>query len=151
MRRVRSLAMLRVRPWEEYSGFAMGLPADCCWGSRSARCSSGTGISTRRRCRWAPLRWLLALMVFALFLRMLVCGVGLGATCMQGTLPAPWFVVLRWVTGLAAPLVMAWMAERTLRIPNTQSATGILYVASVTVFTGELMSQLLSVTTQYPL
>ena len=99
----------------------------------------------------APLRWLLALMVFALFLRMLVCGVGLGATCMQGTLPAPWFVVLRWVTGLAAPLVMAWMAERTLRIPNTQSATGILYVASVTVFTGELMSQLLSVTTQYPL
>ena len=98
-----------------------------------------------------PLRRLLALMVLALFLRMLVCGVGLGATCAEGTLPAPWFVVLRWVTGLAAPLVMAWMAERTLRIPNTQSATGILYVAAVTVFTGELMSQLLSVTTKYPL
>lgn len=98
-----------------------------------------------------PLRRLLALMVFALFLRILVCGVGLGATCTEGTLPAPWFVVLRWATGLAAPLVMAWMAERTLRIPNTQSATGILYVAAVTVFTGELMSQLLSVTTRYPL
>ena len=99
----------------------------------------------------APLRRLLALMVAALFLRMLVCGIGLGATCMEGPIPAPWFVVLRWVTGLAAPLVMAWMVERTLRIPNTQSATGILYVAAVTVFTGELMSQLLSVTTPYPL
>ncbi len=99
----------------------------------------------------APLRRLLALMVAALFLRMLVCGIGLGATCMDGPIPAPWFVVLRWVTGLAAPLVMAWMVERTLRIPNTQSATGILYVAAVTVFTGELMSQLLSVTTTYPL
>ena len=99
----------------------------------------------------APLRRLLALMVAALFLRMLVCGIGLGATCMEGPIPAPWFVVLRWVTGLASPLVMAWMVERTLRIPNTQSATGILYVAAVTVFTGELMSQLLSVTTTYPL
>ena len=97
----------------------------------------------------APLRRLLALMVAALFLRMLVCGIGLGATCMEGPIPAPWFVVLRWVT--ASPLVMAWMVERTLRIPNTQSATGILYVAAVTVFTGELMSQLLSVTTTYPL
>ena len=99
----------------------------------------------------APLRRLLALMVAALFLRMLVCGIGLGATCMEDPIPAPWFVVLRWVTGLASPLVMAWMVERTLRIPNTQSATGILYVAAVTVFTGELMSQLLSVTTTYPL
>ena len=99
----------------------------------------------------APLRQLLALMVAALFLRMLVCGIGLGAICMEGPIPAPWFVVLRWVTGLASPLVMAWMVERTLRIPNTQSATGILYVAAVTVFTGELMSQLLSVTTTYPL
>ena len=99
----------------------------------------------------APLRRLLAWMVVALLLRMLVCGAGLGATCSEGALPAPWFVVLRWVTGLAAPLVMTWMVERTLRIPNTQSATGILYVAAVTVFTGELMSQLLSVTTPYPL
>ena len=101
--------------------------------------------------RMAPLRSLLAWMLLALFLRMLVCGIGLGATCMEGTLPAPWFVVLRWATGLAAPLVMTWMVERTLRIPNTQSATGILYVAAVTVFTGELMSQLLSVTTPFPL
>lgn len=99
----------------------------------------------------APLRRLLGWMVAALLLRMLVCGIGLGVSCVEAELPAPWFVVLRWTTGLAAPLVMAWMVERTLRIPNTQSATGILYVAAVTVFTGELMSQLLSVTTPYPL
>ena len=91
------------------------------------------------------------LMVLAISLRIVVCGAGLVAMLAAGPLPAPWFVVLRWLTGLVAPLVMAWMVERTLRIPNTQSATGILYVAAVMVFTGELMSQLLSVTTAYPL
>ncbi len=99
----------------------------------------------------APLRRLLALMVVAIGLRIGICGAGLVAMLSAGPLPAPWFVVLRWLTGLVAPLVMAWMVERTLRIPNTQSATGILYVAAVMVFTGELMSQLLSVTTAYPL
>jgi hypothetical protein len=36
------------------------------------------------------------------------------------------------------------MAWKTLQIPNTQSATGILYVAVIGVFTGELLGLLLS-------
>jgi hypothetical protein len=36
------------------------------------------------------------------------------------------------------------MAWQTLKIPNTQSATGILYVAVIAVFLGELTAQLLS-------
>jgi hypothetical protein len=43
------------------------------------------------------------------------------------------------------------MARRTLEIPNTQSATGILYVAVLGVFTGELTGLLLSATSAYPL
>ena len=36
------------------------------------------------------------------------------------------------------------MSWQTLKIPNTQSATGILYVAVITTFLGELTAQLLS-------
>jgi hypothetical protein len=35
------------------------------------------------------------------------------------------------------------MARKTLDIPNTQSATGILYVASLAAILGELTGQLL--------
>jgi len=45
---------------------------------------------------------------------------------------------------------LAWMAWQTLKIPNTQSATGILYVAVITVFIGELTSLLLSGGTAFP-
>jgi hypothetical protein len=37
-----------------------------------------------------------------------------------------------------------------LKIPNTQSATGILYAAVVLAMIGELTSQLLSAETMYP-
>ena len=36
------------------------------------------------------------------------------------------------------------MTWQTLKIPNTQSATGILYVAVILTFLGELVSHLLS-------
>jgi hypothetical protein len=47
-------------------------------------------------------------------------------------------------------LVCVAMAWFTLKIPNTQSATGILYAAVVATFLGELMSQLLSASSVYP-
>ena len=46
---------------------------------------------------------------------------------------------------------MLWMTWVTLRIPNTQSATGILYAATILVFIGELTAQILSDTGLYPL
>jgi hypothetical protein len=61
------------------------------------------------------------------------------------------FLALRWLAGIAIPLLLAWMTWKTLDIPNTQSATGILYVAVITIFTGELAAQLLSTGTTYPL
>ena len=38
-----------------------------------------------------------------------------------------------------------WLSRKTLDIPNTQSATGILYVACLAAILGELTAQLLSV------
>jgi hypothetical protein len=51
---------------------------------------------------------------------------------------------LRWLAGLVGLPVLLFMARRTLEIPNTQSATGILYVACLAAILGELTAHLLA-------
>ena len=50
---------------------------------------------------------------------------------------------LRWLAGLVGLPVLLWLSRKTLDIPNTQSATGILYVACIAAIVGELSAQLL--------
>jgi hypothetical protein len=102
----------------------------------------------------APLRRLVLLMAGAALVRSVVCGIGLGLAIASG--PAPdtprlLFIALRWLAGLAGVLILAAMTWQTLKIPNTQSATGILYVAVIGTFLGELTSQLLSAESAFPL
>ncbi|MFM7043144.1 MAG: hypothetical protein ACKO35_13285 [Planctomycetaceae bacterium] len=54
-------------------------------------------------------------------------------------------VALRCLTGLVSLPILLLMSRRTLAIPNTQSATGILYVACLAAILGELTAQLLAV------
>jgi hypothetical protein len=54
------------------------------------------------------------------------------------------FLAFRWLAGIVGPAVMAWLTWETLKVPNTQSATGILYAAVTLTFLGELTAQLLS-------
>jgi hypothetical protein len=101
----------------------------------------------------APLRRLVALMAAAVLLRAAagLIGLGLEATGAEKAL-AWWLMVsLRWGAGLALTLLLAWLTWQTLKIPNTQSATGILYAAVILTFIGELTSQLLSADAAYPL
>ena len=101
-----------------------------------------------------PLRrlvWILAAWIAA---RMLVSGTGLllqvQADAALGS--AFWiFVALRWLSGLIGTLSLAVMTWYTLKIPNTQSATGILYAGVILAFIGELTSQFLSLEARYPL
>jgi hypothetical protein len=51
---------------------------------------------------------------------------------------------MRWLAGLVGLPVLLVMARKTLAIPNTQSATGILYVACLAAILGELTAQLLA-------
>jgi hypothetical protein len=51
---------------------------------------------------------------------------------------------------LGTALLVA-MTRSTLNLPNTQAATGMLYVAVITTFLGELVGQLLSAANVYPL
>ena len=53
---------------------------------------------------------------------------------------------LRWLAGLIGLPVLLVMSRKTLDIPNTQSATGILYVACLAAILGELTAQLLRAT-----
>lgn len=100
-----------------------------------------------------PLRLLILLTVAATLLRAALCGTGLVWQMVDIPNFPPTdvalFLGLRWLAGLLAPLLLAWMTWQTLKIPNTQSATGILYVVVIVTFIGELSSQLLSAS--YPL
>ncbi len=98
----------------------------------------------------APLERLILLIGVAIIARAIVCGLGLTMQiAIEGFPPWP-FVTLRWLSGLIGALGLCVMAWTTLKIPNTQSATGILYVGVIAVFLGELTSQLLSAQTLYP-
>ncbi len=102
----------------------------------------------------APLRWLLWIMGAAIAARAIVCGVGLALVLDAATWPTQQtllFIVLRWLSGILGAGGLTVMAWKTLQIPNTQSATGILYVGVIVTFIGELVSLLLSSSTAYPL
>ncbi len=102
----------------------------------------------------APLRRLVTLMTVAVIVRGGISAAGLWLHLQQGGPTASLFgtfLVFRWLTGVFGALLMARLAWLTLKVPNTQSATGILYAGVILVFLGELVSQLLSVDALYPL
>ena len=104
----------------------------------------------------APLERLIALIATAVVLQAVVSGsswLGLrdaeSGPALDG---ATWsMLAIRWGFGIVGIGALAWMAKKTLEIPNTQSATGILYVAVIGAFTGEVMSLLLAAEHVYPL
>jgi hypothetical protein len=101
-----------------------------------------------------PLRRLIIVAAIAVVAQMFVVGSGLVAEwSFRPDVSMSWllFVTLRWSFGLVGVLGLLWMAWQTLKIPNTQSATGILYVAVIGVFIGELTGLLLSAESMYPL
>jgi hypothetical protein len=101
----------------------------------------------------APLRSLLGLLAAAIVLRALVGFVGLSTLVAEKTLAFPdiTFLGLRWLSGIIAPAILTKMTWETLKIPNTQSATGILYAGVILVFVGELVAQLLGSQWHLPL
>ena len=101
-----------------------------------------------------PLYQLLVAMAAAVALQTIVSGLGLwGELANLNEINYQWtlFVTLRWLFGLVGVSILIWMAWKTLEIPNTQSATGILYVAVIGTFIGETMALLLSAESLFPL
>jgi hypothetical protein len=50
------------------------------------------------------------------------------------------YILTRWLVGLAVPAAFVYMAHDCIKRRATQSATGILYVAGVLIFIGEIMA-----------
>jgi hypothetical protein len=50
------------------------------------------------------------------------------------------FILTRWLVGLMVPAVFVYMAHDCIKRRSTQSATGILYVAGVLIFIGEIVA-----------
>src|SRR6267142_2091212 len=50
------------------------------------------------------------------------------------------FVITRWAVGLLIPALFIYMAYDCIKRRATQSATGILYVAGILIFIGEIIS-----------
>jgi hypothetical protein len=96
-----------------------------------------------------PLIRLLAALALATIARLAVDAYALGAWTSVHSLVSlkgedlVFLLPLRWLLGFLAPLGLNWMAWQTARIRSTQSATGILYVAVIFCFLGELSGQLL--------
>lgn len=96
----------------------------------------------------APLKLLVVVSGAAIVGRALISSAGIAQLSVLGMLPEStigWsFLAFRWLAGLVGPGIMVWLTWETLKVPNTQSATGILYAAVTLVFLGELTAQLLS-------
>ena len=90
----------------------------------------------------APLRRLLVVAAVAVVVQMVVVGAGLVAesSYRPERLATVGCCSSRCAgrSASSACSALLWMAWQTLKIPNTQSATGILYVAVIGVFVGEL-------------
>ena len=104
-----------------------------------------------------PLKLLIYSLIASCLLRGLSAGVSLGAAFQMQTVhwqrmtnPAL-FLAMRWLSGIVGTLLAAIFAEFTLRVPNTQSATGILYAGVVVALIGELVGLLLSAQAHWPL
>ena len=93
-----------------------------------------------------PLERLVMLMAGTICVRAVVEAIGLGVAPASPPGPRPrggrsWRCAASGLLGAFALTVMAW---KTLKVPNTQAATGILYVAVIVTFLGELTSLLLA-------
>lgn len=91
-----------------------------------------------------PLERLIVMLGAAICLRAVVEAAALVLDLQTATLGTEQllFLTLRWLSGIVGAFVLVVMAYKTLKIPNTQSATGILYVCVIVTFLGELVSLL---------
>lgn len=104
----------------------------------------------------SPLYRLLGLLAISLGVRSVLACWGLyrwTRLSPSGTLDgeATLWLGARWALGLLFPIGLTWMAWETTRIRATQSSTGILYVVTVLVFLGELLSMLLAEKFGFPM
>jgi hypothetical protein len=114
----------------------------------------GHAYLTAARMTIAPFRRLNLALAMALGARLVLTIV---AVVMQTIRPIELFwgrfglyVGTRWLVGLVVPAIFVYMSHDCIKRRSTQSATGILYVAGVLIFIGELLALYLARETGLP-
>ncbi len=114
----------------------------------------GHAYLTAAKMTMAPLRRLNLALAGVLAARALT---GVVAIFLQSHYPTELFwprfgllVGTRWLVGLLVPAIFVYMAHDCIKRRSTQSATGILYVAGVLIFIGELVALYLTRETGLP-
>ncbi len=108
-----------------------------------------------------PLRALTRLMLGATLAKVMLTAATMcafwadGDTSIRETLRSFWgigglFLWVRVLFGLLGPLIVGFMVWQTVKIHSTQSATGLLYVATIFVLIGECVSAYIFYTTTIP-
>ena len=92
----------------------------------------------------APLGRLNQSLGLATLFRLIVSAIGLVVGMAALTDSTYWiWLALRWLAGILGPAAACMMVQRILRYRNTQAATGVLFVAVILTFIGELTADLL--------
>lgn len=92
----------------------------------------------------APVRRLIAAIFVAALARGVVTGIGTerllaGESAVSLSIAEAWlYLGVRWFVGILAPIVLAIMSWRTIKLKATQAATGILYVIVICTLIGEV-------------
>jgi hypothetical protein len=60
-------------------------------------------------------------------------------------------LVVRLILGPIATIILVWMCWQTLKIPQTMAATGLLYIAVMSVLVGEMLGRFILFRTAVPL
>jgi hypothetical protein len=121
----------------------------------------GHAYLTATKMTIAPLRYFSRTLSMAVAVRVtfLVLAAALAWWMQDTSVPTVWtrleqwwlIALLRVGVGLVAVAIMTYMVADCVRLRSTQSATGILYFASVMAYVGELASQYLTRELGWPL
>jgi hypothetical protein len=100
----------------------------------------GHAYLTASKMTVAPFLRLNTFLAGTLVWRSILAGVATAAMTRDVWLRDGLFVLTRWLVGILVPAVFLYMAHDCIKRRSTQSATGILYVAGVLIFIGELVA-----------
>src|SRR5687768_304858 len=100
----------------------------------------GHAYLTASKMTIAPFRRLNALLAGTLVWRAILATVATVMMTREIWMRDGLFILTRWLVGLLVPAVFVYMAHDCIKRRSTQSATGILYVAGVLIFIGEIIA-----------
>jgi uncharacterized membrane protein YgdD (TMEM256/DUF423 family) len=110
----------------------------------------GHAYLTASKMTIAPFRRLNLRLAATLAVRAVLAGAATAMLSREVFMRDGLFVIMRWLVGVVVPAVFVYMAHDCIKRRSTQSATGILYVAGVLIFIGEIVALYLVRSTGLP-